>query len=65
MDDGEGGPKKKKARKEATGAAPLSETKKLLPMMEGEMRDYQLKGVRWLIALYQNGLNGKASASLD
>ena len=22
------------------------------------MRDYQLKGVRWLIALYQNGLNG-------
>ena len=36
----------------------LSETKKLLPMMTVELRDYQLKGVRWLVALYQNGLNG-------
>ena len=26
--------------------------------MTVEMRDYQLKGVRWLVALYQNGLNG-------
>ena len=22
------------------------------------MRNYQLRGVRWLISLYQNGLNG-------
>ena len=40
------------------GAEELSETKKLLPSMKVEMRDYQLKGVRWLVALYQNGLNG-------
>lgn len=30
----------------------------MLPLMAGEMRDYQLRGVRWLISLYQNGLNG-------
>lgn len=24
----------------------------------GTLRDYQLKGVRWLISLYQNGLSG-------
>lgn len=29
-----------------------------LPLMNGEMRDYQLRGVRWIISLYQNGLNG-------
>ena len=26
--------------------------------MSGEMRTYQLKGVKWLMSLYQNGLNG-------
>lgn len=30
----------------------------MLPLIKGEMRDYQLRGVRWLISLYQNGLNG-------
>lgn len=30
----------------------------LLPLIEGDLRQYQLKGVRWLISLYQNGLNG-------
>lgn len=30
----------------------------MLPLMVGEMRDYQLRGVRWLTSLYQNGLNG-------
>ena len=34
-------------------------TAELLPLMTGgEMRDYQLKGVKWMISLYQNGLNG-------
>ncbi len=33
-------------------------SQKLLPLIAGEMRDYQLQGVRWLISLYQNGLNG-------
>ena len=42
----------------ADGDEELSETKKLLPSMTVELRDYQLKGVRWLVALYQNGLNG-------
>ena len=35
-----------------------SATAEMLPLMVGEMKDYQLKGVRWLISLYQNGLNG-------
>ncbi|KAK9815465.1 hypothetical protein WJX72_004092 [[Myrmecia] bisecta] len=43
------GPKKRK---------PGSATKELLPLVEGELRDYQLKGVKWLVSLYQNGLNG-------
>lgn len=30
----------------------------LLPFINGELRDYQLKGVKWLISLYQNGING-------
>ena len=24
----------------------------------GEMRDYQLRGLNWLISLYENGING-------
>ena len=24
----------------------------------GQLRDYQLKGLRWLVALHDNGLNG-------
>eukprot|EP00955_Chlamydomonas_euryale_P111468 366068-Chlamydomonas_euryale.AAC.6 len=30
----------------------------MLPMMNVDMREYQLKGVKWLISLYNNGLNG-------
>lgn len=30
----------------------------LIPLIEGELREYQLAGVTWLISLYQNGLNG-------
>lgn len=30
----------------------------MLPLMAGELRDYQLKGVKWLISLWKNGLNG-------
>lgn len=30
----------------------------MIPLIEGELRDYQLAGVTWLISLYQNGLNG-------
>lgn len=30
----------------------------LCPGFVGALRDYQLKGVRWLISLYQNGLSG-------
>lgn len=26
--------------------------------IEGEMRDYQLKGLNWLISLYENGISG-------
>lgn len=33
-------------------------TRELLPLMDAELRDYQLKGVKWLIALYVNDSNG-------
>lgn len=26
--------------------------------IEGEMRDYQIRGLNWLITLYENGVNG-------
>ena len=64
IDEDDRRPKKKvkkaqeKVSEPASADGEVSETKKLLPMMNVEMRDYQLKGVRWLIALYQNGLNG-------
>lgn len=25
---------------------------------EGEMRDYQVRGLNWMISLYENGING-------
>jgi len=48
----------KKKKKKMTEAEELAATKAFLPLMSGSMRDYQLKGVKWLISLYQNGLNG-------
>lgn len=30
----------------------------MLPLISGDMRTYQLKGVKWLMSLHQNGLNG-------
>ena len=48
-----------KKRKKMTEEEELALTRKMLPLMEGgSMRDYQLKGVKWMISLYQNGLNG-------
>lgn len=26
--------------------------------IEGEMRDYQIRALNWLITLYENGING-------
>ncbi len=26
--------------------------------IEGEMRDYQIRGLNWMISLYENGING-------
>jgi hypothetical protein len=34
---------------------PLQE---LCPLLTCDLRDYQLKGVKWMISLWQNGLNG-------
>lgn len=30
----------------------------LVPLIKGDLRPYQLKGVKWLVSLYNNGLNG-------
>jgi hypothetical protein len=37
---------------------PAAGLQALLPLIQGELRAYQLAGVTWLISLYQNGLNG-------
>ena len=29
-----------------------------MPGLVCDLREYQLKGIKWLIALYSNGLNG-------
>lgn len=60
-EDGKAGNKRKAgkaAAKNAKRQKPMSPTQAMLPLMVGEMRDYQLRGVRWLTSLYQNGLNG-------
>ena len=30
----------------------------LVPLLECKLRPYQLKGIQWMVSLYQNGLNG-------
>lgn len=45
-------------KKKHRGDAPAEITNELCPGFTGSLRDYQLKGVKWLISLYQNGLNG-------
>lgn len=46
----------------ARGKAAIKKNKSsietLCPGFQGSLRDYQLKGVKWLISLFQNGLNG-------
>ncbi len=29
-----------------------------MPLIKGDMRTYQLMGVKWLMSLWNNGLNG-------
>ncbi|GFR46138.1 hypothetical protein Agub_g7654 [Astrephomene gubernaculifera] len=47
-----------RGRKAAAPPPPPTATQRLLPLIRAEMRDYQLKGVAWLISLYKNGVNG-------
>jgi len=56
---GAGGSASKRARRAApTEAECAAMTKDLLPLMSISLRDYQLTGVKWMISLYKNGLNG-------
>lgn len=52
------GKKTPASSKKHKGDAPVKVTNELCPGFVGSLRDYQLKGVKWLISLYQNGLNG-------
>eukprot|EP00887_Chlorella_sp_A99_P001799 scaffold19.g1799.t1 len=52
-DEAEAGVAAKKAREDIAAV-----TNELCPGFTGSLRDYQLKGVRWMISLYNNGLNG-------
>ncbi|KAG2441560.1 hypothetical protein HXX76_003181 [Chlamydomonas incerta] len=56
--DEDGQPAAKKARTKKGAVASNSATQRLLPLIKADMRDYQLKGVAWLISLYKNGVNG-------
>lgn len=51
-----------KKGKKAAGASKEADedaaTRDLLPLMTVSLRDYQLTGVKWMISLYKNGLNG-------
>ncbi|GIL57047.1 hypothetical protein Vafri_12312 [Volvox africanus] len=56
-------PAKRRKTKAAAGrgqkdTAPPSATQVLLPLMKAELRDYQLRGVVWMISLYKNGVSG-------
>ena len=50
--------KKKRKGSKGSSLSIQETTNELCPGFEGSLRDYQLKGVQWLISLYQNGLNG-------
>ena len=51
-------PRRMESQEEDLAKAGNSRIRKNSPHDERRVREYQLKGVRWLIALYQNGLNG-------
>ncbi|GAX75958.1 hypothetical protein CEUSTIGMA_g3401.t1 [Chlamydomonas eustigma] len=46
------------AKAEEAAKKELTPTQKLLPLLNADLRDYQLKGVKWLTSLWSNGLNG-------
>ena len=29
-----------------------------MPLIKGDLRPYQLKGIKWMVSLWNNGLNG-------
>jgi len=57
---GPGGRGSGKRIKKESGALQSEDdaTKDLLPLMTVSLRDYQLTGVKWMISLFKNGLNG-------
>ena len=56
---GEEGAKEGKGAKKGKGAKGKSSQGSFLPLMQGGvLRDYQIKGVKWILSLWQNGLNG-------
>ena len=56
------GSKRKKSGTSSSGSkrakADTKPTQRLVPSIEGDLREYQLKGVAWLISLWTNGMNG-------
>ena len=57
--EGSGGKKKGKMGKKGKKAAPMETQGHLLPLMRGgTLREYQMKGIKWILSLWQNGLNG-------
>ena len=36
----------------------LQVQQELVPLIKGDLRPYQLKGIKWMVSLWNNGLNG-------
>lgn len=47
-----------KARYKKKADEKLVQFDKTPDYIQGEMRDYQVRGLNWLIGLYENGING-------
>ena len=50
--------RKRTAKQDPSAKKQKSTSRDFLPLLEADLRDYQIKGVKWLISLYSNGLNG-------
>lgn len=65
MQPDEPSPEKKGGKRKAKGGSTskskrsrgvvLTPTAAMLPLIDGELRNYQLKGITWLISLWTNG----------
>ncbi|CAL5223570.1 g6105 [Coccomyxa viridis] len=54
----QGGRTRKKGAAAQTTAGSKKVQQELVPLIKGDLRPYQLKGIKWMVSLWNNGLNG-------